>query len=120
MIFAREISDPLTGLVKLLDAEVAKNNKKMAAFVVFLTEDAKAEAKIKEMAKEHNIKHVSLAIMKPQGPYKGAAAISPEADITIVLYTGKKVKVNNAFGKGAFTEAQVSQVIDSLPQILNK
>ena len=40
MIFARQISDNLTGLVKKIDAATAANSSaKMGSFVVFLNDD---------------------------------------------------------------------------------
>src|SRR5262245_45811094 len=120
MIFAREVNDPLASLVKKLDAEVAKQGqKKMAAFVVLLTEDDAAETKLKEMAEKNGIKNVSLALDKPAGPYKKDAAVNPEADVTAVLYVAHSVKANHAFKKGEFSEAGVEQVVADLPKILN-
>ena len=40
MIFAREVSDPLTSLVKKIDEATAKNSScRMGSFVVFLSDD---------------------------------------------------------------------------------
>lgn len=114
MIFAREINDPLTSLVKQLDAEVAKQGKKnMAAFVIFLSDDSSGmEAKIKEMASAHKLKNVSLAIESPAGPpnYK----IAKDAAFTCILYKKHKVLANHAFGKGDFSDKSVEAVTADL------
>ena len=50
MIFAREVSDNLTSLVKKIDAETAKNKKaKMGSFVVFISQDEKLGDKLKDL-----------------------------------------------------------------------
>src|SRR5207249_318491 len=69
MIFAREINAPVANLITKLDAEVAKQGKqRMAAFVIFLSDDDKMEERVKELAEKHNIKNVSLAVDTPAGP----------------------------------------------------
>ena len=72
MIFAREISDNLTSLVKKIDAETAKNKSaKMGSFVVFLTADEKISDKLKELGEKEGIKNTILSSMEtPAGPEK--------------------------------------------------
>jgi hypothetical protein len=110
LIFTREINDHLTGLVKKLDAEVAKQGKrKMSAFVILLSDDnSAAEAKLKELASKHNIKNVSLAIESPAGPrpYR----LAKEAEVTCILYNRKRVVANHAFAQGAFDDKGVEKV----------
>src|SRR4051794_5631750 len=114
MIFAREINDPLTSLVKKLDAEVAKSNKKMGAFVVLLTDDEKAEKKLKDMVEKEKIKHVSLATLENSaGP--PAYKVAKDADVTVVLYKAHKVEANHAFKKGELNDKGVESVIGDLP-----
>lgn len=121
MIFAREINDPLTSLVKKLDAEVAKAGKnKMAAFVIFLMDDDGAETKIKELAEKHGIKHVSFGIeTNPAGPYK-QDPIAKEADFTVILYARRKVVENHAFDSKSFSDAAVDRVMQDLPKLQPK
>jgi len=117
MIFAREISDPLTSLVKKLDAEVEKQTKKnMAAFVVFLSDDDKMEQKVKDFAEKNHFKHVSFAVDTPAGP--SSYKVAKDADVTVVLYKKKKVEVNHAFKKGEFTSQSVEAVLGDLPKVV--
>jgi hypothetical protein len=119
MIFAREISDGLTGLVKKLDGEVAKNKKsaRMGAFVVFLTDEDNFESKVKDLQSKAGVKNVSLTIDNPAGPstYK----VAKDADVTVVFYKGHQVKANHAFKKGEFTEKSIDAVVADLSKILN-
>ncbi len=117
MIFAREVSDNLTSLVKKVDAATAKNSAcRMGSFVVFLNDDESLEKKLQEMAKKEGIENTILTTDNPAGPqgYK----IAKDADITVVLYTKGKVQVNRTFRKGELKEADVEKVVADLGKSL--
>jgi hypothetical protein len=114
MIFAREVSDPLTSLVKKIDEATAKNN--MGSFVVFLNDDESLKNKLKELAKKEKIDKTVLTIETPAGP--SGYDIAKDADVTVVLYTAKNVKVNHAYKKGEFKDADVEKVVAELAKIL--
>src|SRR6476661_9189240 len=61
-VFTRELSDSVKDLVKKIDAQVGENkDKKMAAFVVVLTEDPDAvEPKLVALAKDSKIANTPL------------------------------------------------------------
>ena len=110
-IFARKITDDLTSLVKKVDRLVAKNkDKKMKAFVVLLSDDADAEeAKLKELAKKHGIKTTPLTIFEGiAGPpsYK----IAKDADVTVLMWERRKIKVNYAFRKDGLNKKSVAAI----------
>jgi hypothetical protein len=117
MIFAREVSDPLTGLVKEIDKATSSNAAShMGSFVVFCSDQKGLEAKLKDLAKREKLKDIVLTIDNPKGPesYK----IAKEADVTVVLYDHRKVKANYAFRKGGLGMADIYQIIGDLPKIL--
>jgi L-lactate utilization protein LutC len=117
MIFAREINDPLTSLVKKLDAEVAKNKSaKVKSAVVMLTDDEGMEKKLKELNEKQGIKHVSLGVDNPAGPAKWKVA--KEADVTVVLYTKRQYTANHAFRKGALNDQAIEKILADLPKII--
>lgn len=117
MIFAREINDSLTSLVKKLDKATAANKScRMGSFVVFLSNDEGLEQKLKDLAKKADLKKTVLTIDNPSGPR--GYGIAKDADVTVVLYNRRTVKVNHAYKKGAFTEKDVEQIIKELPKIL--
>jgi len=117
MIFAREVSEQLTALIKKLDAATAKNSaNKMGSFVVFLSDDEALQSKLKELAKNERLENIVLAIDNPAGPEK--YNISRDADITVVLYTGRNVKSNYAFKKGQLKDRNIEQICADLPKIL--
>src|SRR6516165_2772537 len=118
MIFAREVSDSLTSLVKKIDAETAKNsNARMGSFVVFISQDEKLGDKLKPVASKEGIKNCILTIMdNNSGPPK--YEVAKNADVTVVFYNQRKVLANHAFKKGEFNSAAVDKVMADLPKIL--
>jgi len=117
-IFAREITPELTELIKNVDKQVAKNkDKKMEAFVVFLSDDADAiEPKIKELAKKNKLTIPLTLIEDVAGPeeYK----ISKDADVTVMMWVESEVKVNHAFAKGKLKKENVKKVAAETKKIL--
>lgn len=116
---ARGTSGPLTGLVKSLDAEIAKHTS-LKSFVVILTDDPdKTAAALKALAAEHHVTHVPLTVVADsKGPpdYE----IARDAEVTVMMWTRQKVEVNHAFKKGELTDAAAKRVIADLPKILGK
>lgn len=118
-VFAREVNDGLSQLVKEIEGKVdANSDKKMAAFVVMLTEDPdKLEPALKSLAKDKEIKKTPLTLIEgAAGPkeYK----IAKNADVTVMMWVGLKVKVNHTFAKGELTKDAISKVVDDTAQIL--
>ena len=118
-IFARNITDDLASLVKKIDKVVGENKgKKMAAFFVLLSDDPDAaEPKLKELAKKHNIKNTPLTVFDGiAGPrnYK----IAKDADVTVLMWTGQKVKVNHAFSKGGLNKETAKAIVADTSKIL--
>jgi len=103
-------------LVKQIDASIAKNPK-LKSFVVVLTDDAdKTADKLKEMAKDCRLKSVPLTVVEsPAGP--PAYKIAEDADVTVLMWSGHKVKANHAF-KGELADKDVKAVVDDIPKLL--
>jgi hypothetical protein len=118
MIFAREVSDNLTGLVKAIDkATVENTKKKMGSFVVVCNDSEKLEGELKELAKKEKLNKTVLTLVDSKsGP--GGYDLHPDADITVVLYVGRKTKAEFAYKKGEFKEKDIKAVVEALPKIL--
>jgi hypothetical protein len=117
MVFAREVTAPLTSLVKKIDACTAKNSDcRMGSFVVFLNDDEGLEKKLKTLADKEKIKHTVLTIDNPTGPR--GYNIAKDADVTIVLYTKRAVKANYAFKKGELKDKDIAKIVADLKKIL--
>jgi len=119
MIFAREVSEPLTNLIKKIDAATAKNrDNKMGSFVVFLSDDESLQSKLKELAKNERLENIVLAVDNPAGPEK--YNVNRDADVTVVLYTGQTVKANYTFKKNQLKDQDIEKVCADLPKILQQ
>ena len=123
-IFTRSITDDLTSLVKQIDDQVAQNeDKKMASFVILLSNDADAdEAKLNTLAEKAGIKtgkeaHVPLTIFDGiAGPEK--YKIAEDAEVTVLHWKERKTVVNHAFAKGKLDKEGVKKVVDATSEIL--
>jgi len=120
MIFAREISDNLTSLVKKLDTCTGKHkDAKMGSFVVFVGADEEVEKKVKELADKEELKHLVLSTMEAEsGPTKPDYKVAKDADITVVLYTKQEVKSNYAFKKGELKKEAIDKIVADVKKIL--
>jgi hypothetical protein len=117
MIFAREIGDRLTGLVKKLDEATGKNTEcKMGSFVVFCSDDEALEKKLKELAEKEKLTHLVFVMEGAAGPVD--YNVAKEADITVVLYVKHEVKANYAFKKGGMKEQDIDKIMGDLKKIL--
>src|SRR5262245_65625235 len=118
MIFAREISDNLTSLVKKIDAATKENGKaKMGSFVVFCNDDEKMEDKLKALAKKEGLEKTVLTLVdRKAGPpgYK----IHADADVTVVLYNKRNTKAEFAYKKGDLKDKDIEEIMGSLSKIL--
>lgn len=117
MIFARDITGPLTSLVKKIDAATAKNSGcSMGSFVVFLSDDEAMEKRLKELSDKESLKHTIVTLMNnPSGP--PAYKVAKDADVTVVLYNQHKVKANYAFAKGKMTDDDVTKIVGDVKKI---
>ena len=117
MIFAREINDGLTSLVKKIDEATDKNSDcRMGSFVVFCSDEEGLEKKLKDLADKEKLKHIVLTIDNPAGPK--AYKVAKDADVTVVLYTKSKVKVNYAFKKGELKDKEIDKIVSEVSKIL--
>lgn len=119
-VFTRELNDTVKDLVKQVDEKVSANkDKKMAAFVVVLTEDPDTvEPKIEALAKDAKISSTPLTIVEgAAGPpeYK----LSKEAEVTVMMWVEGEVKVNQAFAKGKLDKKAVEKLVSETTKILN-
>ncbi len=121
MIFARKSDGHLASLVKQLDKALAEHSgQKLAAFVNFLGDDADAlTAGAEVLAKEHEIENVALVVPtdQPNGPED--YGISPDAELTVMLYRGRDVKVNHVLAKDGLNDETLKLILADLPKILD-
>lgn len=119
-IFAREMNGDVQDLIAQIDAKVGENRgQKMAAFVVHLTDDAdKSSADLKKIADSKKIKNTPLTNFEGEaGP--SSYKISKDADVTVLMWVGGKVKVNHALKKSDLSKDKIKSIVKDTTKILN-
>jgi hypothetical protein len=84
-------------------------------FVVLLTDDDKAEGRLKELAEREKLKKAWLLVEGPAGPPD--MKLAKDADVTVVLYADKTVEKNFAFGKGKLTGKEAGAVAAAFKEL---
>lgn len=122
MVFARTGDDTMTHkLLKALDAETVKNAKaEMYTFGIFQGDKTKLEPQLKDAAKKADLKAVTLAIEDKEDPIPAKYSLSPEADVTVVLYVDRVVKANYSFAKGKLGDKDIETVLKDVSKIVGK
>ncbi len=116
MVFARDLSEPLTRLLTKLDAATAEHRRQeMGSFVIFLSDDEKLPPRLQETAAKHALKHIILATDAPAGP--DGFKVSGDAEVTVVLYREHRVLANHAFRRGELNERAIDKILADLPKI---
>jgi hypothetical protein len=119
MIFARKSDTALASLVKQIDALVEKHaDEKLSSFVNLLGEDRDAlEVEAKKFAAEHKV--ANLPVVVPVEFTNGPEnfGINPDAEVTVMLYSGMKVKANHAFAAGKLSKKGISAVVADVPKL---
>jgi hypothetical protein len=117
-VFARKTSETLTSLVKQIDKKIGENDK-LRSFVVIMTRDGdKTKEALKKLADEAGVKHVPLTMTgEKDGPpdYE----ISPDADITVLMWRQHTVKANQGY-KGELTDSDIETIVSDIPKLLSK
>jgi hypothetical protein len=124
VIFVREVSDPLTSLVKAIDKQLAdtpprpKGENKLGVFVVFCTDDPEMPKQLEKLIEAEDLQHVILCTFAASGPtrYKIAA----EASFTVLVYTDRTVQANFALRKGELDRNMDKEIRKAVAQVLPK
>jgi hypothetical protein len=125
LIFAREVSDPLTGLVKEIDRQLDATSarglgaNKLGVFVVFCNDDAGLGQRLRDLIAKEGLKQVVLCTHNAAGPTR--YRVAKEADLTVVIFEDRaRVAANFPLRKGDLDEARSQAIIKALTQVLPK
>jgi len=107
----------LTSLVKRVDdATVTNKSARMGSYVVFCSDEEGLAARLKDLVKKEGLKKTVLTIDNRSGP--SGWDIAKDADITVVLYTGRTVKANYVFKKGDLKPGDIDTIVADVAKIL--
>jgi hypothetical protein len=126
LIFVREMSDPLTSLVKKMNQKVNeaagkyKEGRNLGAYLIINDAPGLAD-QLRGMAKKEELQRVSLCIGAAPPRYE----VSGEADVTVVIYNpGRRneqsVVANFALRQGELDDAKSDAIVAALAQVLPK
>jgi len=119
-VFTRSADKQVASLLKEIDKVVSDNeNQKVASFVSVLGSDEKsAKSAAEKLA--GSVKNIALVV--PADDVKNGAKnmkISPDADITVLIYKEGKIVANHALKANQLDEKQVKSIIGDTGKILN-
>jgi hypothetical protein len=120
-LFVRELNDELADMVLRLDQSVGEHQKdRSAAFVVLLDGDTDAsEQHLKQVAKQHRLKHTPLTIYR-DAPEKLTEIyrLAPEAAVTAIVWKRGKVVLNRAYADSHVRPNQVREFVTAFESAL--
>ena len=116
---AREMTDDLTSLVKKVDEKLQADDKLRAFVVINSDQSDSLEDSIKETAKKNSLKKIPITLFESaSGPPK--YKLHKDAQVTVMMWVGGKVKVNHAFRSGEFNSNSIDKVLEDIPKLLEK
>jgi hypothetical protein len=123
LIFVREVSDPLTRLVKQIDQQLEGrpsrpgSDRKLGVFVIFCSSDPKIGERLKDQLAKEPLKTVVLCTTTPGGPPR--YRVAGEADLTAAVYNGdRQVTANFALEKGGLTADKSRAILEAIVRVV--
>ena len=125
MVFAREVSDPLTSLVKTIDKQLGessarhKTGSKLGVFVVFCSDDPGLKQQLQNLIAKLGLKNIVLSVstQNAQGPPR--YRVAREADLTVVVYQNySQVAANFVLDSEDLTADRTNDIVKSLRKVL--
>lgn len=125
LIFAREVSDPLTSLVKTIDRQLAdssarhRGGNKLGVFVIFVSDDPGLQPQLEKLIAREGLKNVVLSISKTNGAGPRKYRIAREAELTVVVYRDQgTVAANFVLDSEDLTDGSARDIVNTLKKVL--
>ena len=119
----REVSDPLTSLVKQIDEQLEgrpshrNGERKLGVFVIFCSDDPKLGQQLEVLLAKEKLKNVVLCTTTPGGPPR--YRVAKEADLTAAIYNDRRrVVANFALEKGGLDANKTKAILGAIGQVL--
>jgi hypothetical protein len=125
LIFARDVSGPLTSLVKTIDKQLGESSarhkgpNKLGVFVVFCSDDPNLKQQLQNLIAKEGLKHIVLSLSKnnAQGPPR--YRVAREADVTVAVYQNRRqVVANFVLDSEDLTADKIKEIMASLRKVL--
>lgn len=119
VVFTTSITPEVAQLLKKLDTVTTMNKETgLGSFAVICSDADGMDQQVKAIAQQLGIQSTILTLYKAGGPEK--YRLSPEADITVLLYNHLTVKANHAFKNAELTEAATNAILTDLAKMLSE
>jgi hypothetical protein len=119
VIFTKAITPEVAQLLKKIDTVTAQNKDSgLGSFAVVCNDAAGVDQHVRAIAQQLGIQNTILTLAKAGGPEK--YRLSPEADVTVLLYNHLTVKANHAFKNTELTDAAVNAILADLAKMLSE
>jgi hypothetical protein len=116
MVFAKDMSEPLTGLIKKLDdLDVKYKKADLGSCAIFCDKGTRLRADLKILADKHGLSEIILGTME-QPPTK--YSINNDADVTVIIYVGAAVKANHSFRKGELDAKAIEAITNDVEKMM--
>jgi hypothetical protein len=122
----REVSDPLTSLVKKIDRRMNEAAGKYSAGrnlgTFFIIGEAAGRAEqLQSLARKEGLQHISFCIGTVPANYE----LNNDAEVTVVIYNPARrgqqtVQANFALKKGELDETKCDAIVEALSRVLPK
>ena len=119
----REVSDPLTSLVKQIDEQLEgrpshrNGERKLGVFVIFCSDDPKLGQQLEVLLAKEKLKNVVLCTTTPTGPPR--YRVTKEADLTTAVYNDKRrVTTNFALEKGGLDGDKAKAILEAIGRVV--
>ena len=119
-IFTRNVGENVSTLVKQLDQLVSDNpNKNFASFVNLLGNDpAKLKADAHDLLVRSKAKNIAVVVPDQHKFGPSNLKLHPDADVTVLIYSGGTVAANHAFAAGKLDKPAITAVLADTKKIL--
>ncbi|MHB1423839.1 MAG: hypothetical protein ACYC3I_11715 [Gemmataceae bacterium] len=119
VIFTKTIAPEIVPLLKKIDAATAMNKEAgLGSFAVVCSDAAGMEQQLRAIAPQLGIQNTILTLYKAGGPEK--YHLSPDADVTVLLYNHLTVKANHALKSAELTEAAMNAIVADIAKMLSE
>lgn len=119
VLFTKTITPEVAQLLLRIDAATTKNKEAgLGSFVVVCSDVTGIDQQLQSIAKQLGIQNTILTLYKSGGPEK--YRLSPDADVTVLLYNHLTVKANHAFKNAELTESASNAILTDLAKMLSE
>jgi hypothetical protein len=119
VIFAKTITPEVAQLLKRIDMATAMNKAAgLGSFAVVCSDAPGMDQQLRTVAAQLGMQSTILTLYQAGGPEK--YHLSPDADVTVLLYNHFTVKANHAFKNGEVTEAAINAILGDLGKMLSE